>query len=130
MHFIRSIIDLLRRPKYSTNNYIAGFHHSTKAGKVHYRSAYELNYYLKLDDDPRVVSYQVEPFYIQYTYKGKTRYYLPDLKVNLRNGAWLIIEIKPRHMLRDPVNKAKFKAAKNLYKKRFKVVTEREIFGR
>ncbi len=108
-----------------------GWHESAKAGKVHYRSSYELKLYELLDNDQDVIQYEVEPFIIQYHYKGFVKNYMPDLLVHYGNGKQILIEIKPYKLTQKSRNMAKIKAAikycrdKNM---KFRVMMEKDIF--
>ena len=67
---------------------------------------------------------------IPYVYQGRRRIYRPDLVVKSVTGriAW-IEEDKPTARLADPMNLAKFAAARQWCQRRglaFRVVTERE----
>jgi hypothetical protein len=108
----------------------SGWHQSSKSGNVHYRSSYELAYYKKLDANNDVISYEVEPFLIEYQFENTIKYYKPDLLVKREFGN-TIEEVKPLQLVNLPKNQAKFKYA-NDYAIRcgleFKVITEKDIF--
>lgn len=118
------MIDILKH-----NLKMQGVYKSSKAGTIYYRSSYELKFFKILDDNEKVKQYIVEPENIEYKIKDKIRTYIPDIKVVYTNGDWEIIEIKPEYMLQDEINIAKFKAARNIYGDRFRIVTEKELFS-
>lgn len=107
-----------------------GHYHSPKTNDKHYyRSSYELQAYMLLDTDPDVALYITEPMAIPYTYKGKTRRYIPDIYVELADGSWMIIEVKPEYQLNWPSVQAKLDAALvELPEGCFEVWCEAELF--
>ena len=113
----------VRKPKFRE-----GFYFSTKMNKqFHYRSGYELKTYELLDKEIDVLSYDVEPFEIQYIHKGKSHHYIPDLIVRYIDRHVECIEIKPSSQTLLEVNKAKWSAAERACKTRgwrFVVLTE------
>lgn len=70
---------------------ISGYYDSIKAGRVLYRSTFELRAYQLLDNDPLVKNYKVEPLSIFY---GRKNWYKPDLLVEYQDGHKLLIEVK------------------------------------
>lgn len=71
-----------------------------------------------------------ETIRIPFVYRGRRRIFRPDLVVKSRSGrvAW-VEEDKPTIRLGDPLNRAKFEAARLWCARRglvFRVVTERE----
>lgn len=106
-------------------------HHSRKAGKVLYRSSYELQAYKLLDRDPRVRTYVPEPGRIAYTLNGREHSYVPDLLVKHRCGRKVVVEIKPESQVATEKNLAKFRAAKRFcieHGADWEVWTEKELF--
>ena len=98
-----------------------------------YRSAYELAFYNILESDLCVLSYEVEPFSLPYTYAGRKHKYFPDLIVMYKSGDLEVIEIKPTAFVKDGRVQAKARAcrkyiAKNIANCKFKFVTEKDIF--
>jgi hypothetical protein len=55
---------------------INGFYNSLKAGMIWYRSSYELMAYQKLDFDVNVLTFDVEPFKIEYYFNNIKRNYV------------------------------------------------------
>lgn len=110
--------------------YVHGTFYSDKLGRtVHYRSSYELEFIKMLEQDDEVVWYGVECNVVKYTIDGIVRCYIPDFFVEYDDGDWLVIEVKPKGLLCDPVNVAKFDAALKVYGKHFEVWTEEDIFS-
>lgn len=110
------------------NKYKSGHHHSPKAGKVHYRSSYELAFFQQLDAEPEVSTYEVETLQIPYKFEGKKRTYIPDVLIHYVDGTQEIVEIKPEALLDTPENDAKLEAAFKQYGDQFVIVTEQELF--
>jgi hypothetical protein len=123
-----------------------------------YRSSYELKFMQYCDLTESVISYQSEEFWIPYRspLDGKTHRYFPDffLKYKDKDGKIrnLVVEIKPAKDLKEPqtnptrrtkswaysvkmwaINQAKWEAAKEWcadHNYEFKIMTEKELFGR
>lgn len=108
-----------------------GFHESPKAGRIYYRSSYELTAFQKLDADDRVVTYIVEPFSLTYVNaEGNTRRYKPDIMVCYGRGLTLLIEVKAKWELKKEIVQMKAKAAREWCKSakaRFIFWTEKEL---
>ena len=105
---------------------------SAKTGrKVLYRSAWELCYYLHLEYRNDVVDYAVEPFSIKYeAVDGKTRRYVPDVKVVFEDGSVVLVEIKASWALKDPRTLIKIAAGEAYARSQdwcFEVVTEKQF---
>lgn len=123
--------------------YKTGTFKSKKMGEDYtYRSSYEFAHFTKLENDPNVKTYNVEPFGITYEDASGTKHvYIPDVFVQYQNGDVEIQEIKPREMLNNPTVQRKAKAAVAFVKKmaktynmkvanvHYRFVTEDEIFA-
>lgn len=97
---------------------------------MHYRSGWELEIYKILEQMGTVHSYQVEPFKIDYFFRGKARTYIPDLLIHYVDNTQELWECKPRNQLRVPQVKAKKAAAEEFCTIRgisYKMITETEI---
>jgi hypothetical protein len=113
------------RPRYAN-----GFYDSKKAGKIFYRSSYELRMYKLLDADIDVIYYEVEAYEIEYIYDGKIHHYIPDLYVVYRDGSHKHIEVKPRYIVEhDNRTAAKIKAATEILGDNFVIITEEALYG-
>lgn len=85
-----------------------------------FRSILELSYIKYLDDNGiEWESAEKNEYVVKYNIDGKERTYRADFVVH--ND---IIEIKPKKLINTQVNKHKFNAAKQLFGKRFKILTE------
>lgn len=106
-----------------------GYLMSTKNGgkEMHYRSGMECDVYECLEALPEVMSYQVEPFKVQYSFEGNIHEYNPDLSILFDDGHVEIWEIKPANQTHLPKNSAKWAACQQHCESRgysFMVLTE------
>jgi hypothetical protein len=106
-----------------------GYLISNKNGgkEMHYRSGMECDVYECLEAMPEVISYEVEPFKVQYSFQGEIHHYNPDLSVIFDDGHTEIWEIKPSNQTTLPVNNAKWAACNQHCQARgysFMVLTE------
>lgn len=113
-----------KRPKFRE-----GYLTSSKNGgkEMHYRSGMECDVYEYLEAMPEVLSYDVEPFSVQYTFEGNIHEYNPDLKIQFVDGHIEIWEIKPSNQTHLPKNSAKWTACQQYCETRgynFMVLTE------
>lgn len=111
------------------NHHKHGWHDSPKAGKIYYRSSYELVYYKILDEDTLVNTYKAASIKIPYIINGARHNYIPDVMV-FRDIRTSIVEIKPKNLVGKLKNPAKISAAQkycieNGYE--FEVITEDEL---
>lgn len=82
-------------------------------GEVAYlRSSYESAFARELDADPKVLSWEHEPFRIPYVFEGSIRNYVPDFLVSRADGNFLV-EIKPKLLTDAPLNVVKQQAAES-----------------
>lgn len=107
-----------------------GVYHSIKSNKdVVYRSSWELSVFQFLDYSDDVLSYEVEPFSINYFLKINKRY-IPDILISYKNGITKLVEIKPFALIKHVINQAKFNAAKEYCDQnniKFEVWSEQKI---
>lgn len=113
-----------RKPKFRE-----GYLTSNKNGgkEMHYRSGMECDVYGFLEAMPEVISYEVEPFKVQYSFQGEVHDYNPDLKINFDDGHIEIWEIKPSNQTHLPKNTAKWESCQQHCQTRgynFMVLTE------
>lgn len=103
---------------------------SVKCSKTFYcRSSYECKYLEKLETDPDVLSYEVEPLAIPYMFEGRVRNYIPDVMVT-RAGKQQLVEVKPAVLTDTEQNVQKASAARNWCDQNgieFLVITESEL---
>lgn len=108
-----------------------GSFESAKNGKsLHYRSSWEHAALKALEQDPSVTSFDVEPFSIPYLFEGCVKNYIPDILVHKKDQQALLVEIKPKEFLQDPINIAKFSAAVEycrIHNYRFEIWSNDEI---
>jgi hypothetical protein len=111
-----SILNAIKNGKNTQDNfnsypYKSGYHINWKGEEVHYRSNYEKEYYIILDE--KRINYEVEKLRILYydTQKKKRRIAIPDIHIKDTNE---IIEIKSKWTLDEINMKDKVKAYKKL----------------
>lgn len=110
-----------------------GWFDSKKAGKIWFRSSYELKAMMKLDDDDLISSFKYEPFSIQFNDEsGATKNYILDFEVFYKNGTKKWIEVKPASLVESLENKVKIAAGKQKASENsaeFEIWTEYDLFG-
>jgi len=100
------------------NNTYKGTYDSTKCirGKSIYRSGYELQTHVHLDNDENVEFYDYEPFQIPYyDTEDHKRYYTIDFIIKYKSGGLLAVEVKNNYTKEEFLNHNKYKAAKSLF---------------
>lgn len=119
------------KKKKKTTQFAEGYLNSPKNGNnVHYRSSWERDVYMCLENWDDVLNYKVEHFPVEYYWKGKRKRYFPDLFIAFKDGHYEVWEIKPANQKTMEVNKAKWLACEGHCSARnwiFKVITEDEI---
>ena len=102
---------------------VTGYFSSYKNKRqINFESKLEHDFYLLLEFDKTVKSYQEQPFKVYYTYQDKKRRYTPDTLVNYVDGIQKVFEIKPIFKIQNDVElqekielqKQKIKEEKNL----------------
>lgn len=118
-----------RKGHYHTGDYV-----SIKTGQIcSYRSGWEEKYLTYLDTNPDVLTFEYEPFAIEYVSNkktGKIRKYYPDVLVTYVDGRIILVEIKPlRRMHQAKIQKKTLAAGDwaRLNNVEFKIVTEVEL---
>jgi hypothetical protein len=105
-----------------------GYMYSAKNGKeVHYRSGMECEVYECLEAMTEVISYEVEPFKLNYSFNGTSHEYNPDLQIFFSDGRIEIWEVKPSNQTTLPKNSAKWASCQFFCESRgyqFMVLTE------
>jgi len=106
---------------------------SIKMGRmVLAESQLERSYFIKLEYDWNVISFQEQPLKIPYEVGGKVRFYTPDILVEFDDGTRAIVEIKPESQINNEENQRLFYHAKlYCYEKGLKylIFTEKEIYA-
>lgn len=95
-----------------------------------FRSSWEKSFLYEIDFliGKKIIFDISVPKYMYYRYGDLNRKYFPDFQISCINGVF-IFEIKPKKKKTEPLNVAKFSAAKNLFGKKFIVLDETSIFG-
>lgn len=111
--------------------YKHGFFYSNKNKKdIYYRSSWELRVYEIFERISKILSYEAEPFKIQYNINDSIKNYVPDILVNYDDGSKELIEIKSSRFLNNPVNILKFEAGRKYAKDnnmKFVIMTKLDI---
>lgn len=126
------VIEVIEKPGYEGGKRYPKLWYSKKLFKspVWCRSTLEEEIFSCLDEDERVLWYQVEPFKIFYWAGRERRSYTPDLLVSYKSGRRVIVEIKAEQDVRASCNQAKFRAIEEYAKENrydFEVWTNREM---
>jgi len=104
--------------------------YSSKMNKeLFFRSSWEEKVIQHLDIDDTVLSFEVEPFSIEYLHKGIMKNYIPDFLIEY-NDKKLLVEVKPEIFVDYEINIDKFQAAQNYCNEKglaFEVWTEKQI---
>lgn len=102
---------------------VTGYFSSYKNKRqINFESKLEHDFYLLLEFDKIVKSYQEQPFKVYYTYQDKKRRYTPDTLVNYVDGIQKVFEVKPIFKIQNDIElqekielqKQKIKEEKNL----------------
>jgi hypothetical protein len=109
-----------------------GYINSNKNGgqQMHYRSSWERDVYVCLENWSEVTGYKVESFPVEYYWRGRRKRYFPDLFVVFKDGHIEVWEVKPDNQKELEINKAKWLACEGHCETRgwaFKVIDENEI---
>jgi hypothetical protein len=95
---------------------------------IEYESQLERRFLLQALVIPMVQSINHQPFRLEYLEDGKIHTYVPDFFIRLKDGAKVVIEIKPRRFLKSHHHKLaeaeRILAERNVH---FLVVTDKEI---
>jgi len=111
------------------SNHRCGWHESPKAGRIWYRSSYELKYYQILDETESVLGYEIEPFTIPYEFEGVVLNYVPDVLAFYEDRTELV-EIKPAKLCGLAKNSAKIDAGAGWSEGKglvFRVISEEDL---
>lgn len=90
-----------------------GFVETKRAGKIGFRSLWEKQAAMMLDEMPGVVSFQYEALAIPYEWEGRRRLTIPDFLVLMTDGSTQIVEVKPRGYRDSPKESAKGSACRS-----------------
>ncbi len=99
------------------------------SGIVVCESALERDAYLHLEFDPKVRTYRVQPYTIEYDTHPKLKTF-PDAEVIGSDGRWTIIQIKMKATYEKHLSKPHFRNEGSLFRSlgwNYRVLTEREI---
>lgn len=95
----------------SSSGIVRGKFPSRKNGRMMYHEGLlELAAFYWLEAIPDVVTYQEQPFQMQYPDGDKIRRYTPDIRVTFHDGEHLYIEVKPVSSLMRPEMAHKYRS--------------------
>lgn len=103
---------------------------TNSTNKFFYRSSWEKKVFESLDlllGEGKLLDV-VDPERISYIFDDVQRHYYPDVSFICAKGRKIVLEIKPLKKCNDPINVAKFCAARSINNISFHVLTEVEIF--
>ena len=120
------------RPSYRS---VTGFIVTEHKEKASFESTLERDLLILLDFDNQVLRFEEQPVKIEFTHEGKSRSYVPDVRVEFRPEAdtpTSLCEVKYKRELKEKWAelKPKFKAAKQFAEsrgERFCILTEQQI---
>ncbi len=106
MHNKNVSLAMMKRLKENPHSFVGkskkGYFFSKKNNKnLFYRSSYELKAFEILEKDNTVLSFEYEPFKIEYRFNNKLKNYLVDILVNYKDGSSELIEVKPNWQLNE-----------------------------
>lgn len=114
-----------------TGRGVRGHFPSRKMGRmIAWESLLERDAILRFEFSAGVIRYEEQPANIYYEHEGKTRHYIPDFELILKDGVIMHIEVKPHKKLVQSDNKSKYAAITKHYADigvAFRILTEREI---
>ena len=109
----------IRKSHISVTGYFSSYKNKRQ---INFESKLEHDFYLLLEFDETVKSYQEQPFKVYYIYQDKKRRYTPDTLVNYIDSTQKIFEVKPMFKIKNNIElqekielqKQKIKEEKNL----------------
>jgi len=108
-----------------------GYINSQKNGQqMHYRSSWERDVYICLENLSEITNYKVESFPVEYYWRGKRKRYFPDILVAFKDDHYEVWEIKPDNQKHLEMNQAKWAACESHCEQRkwkFRVIDENGI---
>jgi GNAT superfamily N-acetyltransferase/AraC-like DNA-binding protein len=101
------------------NSYKGAIH--TRFGQIQFDSSYELAFIEKCDSDRRIVHLERDFALVEYDYNG-IHIFIPDFRIWLENGDFLIIEMKSIWLAKQPKELEKIKAGFDTFLDKFFVL--------
>lgn len=109
----------IKKSHISVTGYFSSFKNKRQ---INFESKLEHDFYLLLEFDETIKSYQEQPFKVYYIYQDKKRRYTPDTLVNYIDSTQKIFEVKPMFKIKNDIElqekielqKQKIKEEKNL----------------
>ena len=82
----------IRKSHISVTGYFSSYKNKRQ---INFESKLEHDFYLLLEFDETIKSYQEQPFKVYYIFQDKKRRYTPDTLVNYTNDTQKVFEVKP-----------------------------------
>ena len=109
----------IRKSHISVTGYFSSYKNKRQ---INFESKLEHDFYLLLEFDETIKSYQEQPFKVYYIYQDKKRRYTPDTIVNYIDDTQKVFEVKPIFKIQNDIElqekielqKQKIKEEKNL----------------
>lgn len=99
----------------------------SRFGELAYDSSYEMQFIEFCEADPRIVWLERDFDLIEYEYDGQ-RFFVPDFKLWLVNGDFLIVEIKSDWYSKQPKERQKIIAGFDKFVNKFMVLSQKQDF--
>lgn len=93
----------------------------TRFGQIQFDSSYELAFIEKCNNDRRIMHLERDFALVEYDYNGP-RIFVPDFRIWLENGDFLIVEMKSEWLARQPKEREKIKAGFDAFVDKFFVL--------
>lgn len=109
-----------------------GWVETRRAGRIGFRSSWELRAVEILETAKDIVSFTYERLTVRYIWEGRKRWTLPDYQVSMADGSMKIVEVKPRGYTYTAKEKAKMAAVTQHCAERgwaYEVWDERLLWG-
>ena len=94
------MIRKIKKSHISVTGYFSSYKNKRQ---INFESKLEHDFYLILEFDKTVKSYQEQPFKVYYTYQDKKRRYTPDTLVNYVDGTQKVFEVKPIFKIQNDI---------------------------
>ena len=95
--------------------------YNSRFGVIPFDSSYELLFIENCEKDKRIVNLERDFDLVEYDYDGK-RHFVPDFMIWLKNGDFLIVEIKSEWYSKKPKERSKIITAYGVFADKFMVV--------
>jgi len=91
----------VRKPKKNYRSLTGAFYSLKNKKSIFFESKLERDFFLTLEFNPDVISYEEQPMELSYQYNNRTYRYTPDCIVNFKNLSSTVYEVKYSNELRE-----------------------------